>query len=147
MCTLWGNDWACWGGNTSGNIGDGTTSNRLSYSTASGSPVMPLYSQGGGHACGIIGGVINCWGGGGYGQLGTDATASLSVPGTTPTAYSGNAIAVSAGEGSTCAAYEDGMVRCWGQNAAGKLGLGDAINRANTGVTYGMSSVPVLSLF
>lgn len=36
---------------------------------------------------------------------------------------------LAAGHGSTCALFQSGKVRCWGNNANGKLGLGDTVDR------------------
>ncbi len=75
---------ACWGGNGSGQLGDGT---RL----ASGSPVVVTGLSSGvstiaagvssEHTCGLMtSGGVKCWGNNDYGQLGNGKTADSSVP-------------------------------------------------------------------
>lgn len=79
------------------------------------------------HTCALIeGGTIRCWGDGSFGQLGYGSTNNVG-DNETP-ASAGNlalpaaALAIDAGEGHTCARFEDDVVRCWGKNWNGQLG-------------------------
>jgi len=77
----------CWGLNASGEIGDGTKTNRLNQRTAvSGlSSGVTLVSAGTNHSCGVHNGVVKCWGSNYYGQIGdgtkTDRTTPVTVSG------------------------------------------------------------------
>jgi alpha-tubulin suppressor-like RCC1 family protein len=85
----------CWGNNTNGNLGDGTTTQRLVPTLVSGghswskidANVDGSASGGGvGHACGFrTDGAAYCWGNNNYGQLGDGTTTQR----TAPTAVSG----------------------------------------------------------
>jgi alpha-tubulin suppressor-like RCC1 family protein len=119
----------CWGYNTSGQLGDGTTTRRLTPTAVSGlgsgvTGVAALWD----HNCALTaaGGVL-CWGSNDYGQLGDGTTTNRS----TPTAVSGlgsAAAAVAAGYAHTCALTAAGGVLCWGWNAYGQLGDGTTTN-------------------
>lgn len=52
---------------------------------------------------------------------------------------------VTAGGDYTCALLDDGTVKCWGFNAYGQLGLGDAISRGDAPGELG-DQLPALSL-
>ena len=81
-------------------------------------------------------GSVRCWGRNEYAQLG-QGTATLQEnkptdPSAVPAVTLGpaaNAVAVSAGFLFGCALLSDGAVKCWGLNAVGQLGQGDATNR------------------
>lgn len=71
---------ACWGYNTSGQLGNGTTSNSNVPKEVSGITTASKLTCGYYHACAIVtGGTVKCWGDNAYGQIGngglpTDAT-------------------------------------------------------------------------
>jgi alpha-tubulin suppressor-like RCC1 family protein len=84
------------------------------------------------HTCGLrSGGVLDCWGGNGDGQLGLgDFEARLA-----PTSLSGarRFLSVACGGNITCALAEEGALYCWGNNGEGALGQGEgaAVGRAS----------------
>ena len=89
---------------------------------------------GGYHTCAILeGGGATCWGLGDSGQLGNGATVNIGddeSPLVLDPIDLGEASvrALAAGAYFTCALLDDGVVRCWGRNDRGQLGLGHTQN-------------------
>lgn len=91
-------------------------------------------------ACAILlSGQVRCWGQNDYGQLGlgdtiarasSNAGSVASVP-ILDLGSGRSAHKISAGSGSVCVILDNGMVKCWGQNNEGQLGLGDIYNRGD----------------
>jgi alpha-tubulin suppressor-like RCC1 family protein len=125
----------CWGLNWNGQLGDGTTTTRLTPVAVSslGSGVRAI-ALGDSHSCALTsGGAVLCWGSNNNGELG-DGT--LVERRTTPVAVRtlGSGVqAIAAGgsgsNGSSCALLVSGAVRCWGANAFGQLGDGSTTDR------------------
>lgn len=70
----------CWGLNSSGQLGDGTTTDHSYPVPVSGSLHVTSLGLGGASACGRRGNAIWCWGGNSFGQLGNGTTTGSSVP-------------------------------------------------------------------
>ena len=71
----------CWGDNTFGQLGDGTTTDRLTPTAVSGSLAFAYIKAGDLFTCGITStGVAYCWGDNEYGQLGDGSTTPRSLP-------------------------------------------------------------------
>ncbi|HJL14370.1 MAG TPA: MopE-related protein [Sandaracinaceae bacterium LLY-WYZ-13_1] len=131
----------CWGGNTEGQLGDGTTVDRDAPVTVSGSSAVRAIGLGGAHSCAVLGdGTVSCWGANAAGQLGDGTTTTRSTPSPVPGLT--DVIQVVAGgtkcwrglsscpsDGHTCALVEDGRVFCWGDNDEGQLGDGTTTDR------------------
>ena len=118
----------CWGGNGSGQLGDGTTTDRLVPTPVSGGLTFASLSGGGAHTCGVTAsGAAYCWGDNGVGHLGDGTTFMRLVP----TLVSGGLkfAAVSAGVGHTCGVTTAGVGYCWGYNEEGRLGDGTTTTR------------------
>lgn len=114
-------DVSCWGLNSSGQLGDGTTDSR--YSPVSVELPGPASALGTGreHTCASLDdGETYCWGYNTFGQLGTGTTDPSAEPVRIdmPAAVS----ALSAGEDHTCALTEGGEGYCWGRNTNGQIG-------------------------
>ncbi len=110
----------CWGNNSGGQLGDGTTDNRLTPVTVVGINNAVSLTASFFHTCARRStGTISCWGANSNGQLGDGTT----VDRLTPVQVSGisNATAVSAGASHTCAELT-GKIQCWGSNLNGELG-------------------------
>lgn len=114
----------CWGSNASGELGDGTTTDRLTPVDVVGmTSGIGQVTVGGNHSCALTssGGVL-CWGLNDRGQLG-DGTTTAHL---TPVQVSGldtGIASISAGAHHTCAVTTSGSVKCWGANSAGQLGV------------------------
>jgi alpha-tubulin suppressor-like RCC1 family protein len=95
-------------------------------------------ATGGAHSCALQpGGTVRCWGYNGDGELGNGSLVD-SITGTVAVTGISNTVALSAGNGHTCALQPGGSVRCWGLNNAGQLGNGNTLNAT--------TSVPVISI-
>lgn len=116
-------------------------------------PVQPVSSAsitaGRGHTCVVVASHdARCWGDNSVGQLGLgDNSGSLAtvgddeIPLTVSTvAVGGHVAALSAGAVHTCALLDSGAVRCWGDNGAGQLGLG---NNTQSNTEVGDDETPV----
>ena len=149
----------CWGTNSVGQLGNGTTTNSPTPVDVSGlTSGVSAVSAGGGHTCAVTtSGGANCWGNNNTGQLGNGAVVNpemCTVPGystapcsTTPVDVSGLASGVSAistGLGFTCAVTTAGGAKCWGSNSDGQLGDGTTTNSSTpVGVSGFPNYVPV----
>jgi alpha-tubulin suppressor-like RCC1 family protein len=120
----------CWGDNTFGQLGDGTTIDRDVPVDVTGlaSGVVAIGAGRAGHACAALeSGGLKCWGNNEYGQLGENR--SCPTPCVTPVDAQGltdQVTAITAGYFFTCALTSGGGVKCWGNNQFGQLGDGQA---------------------
>ena len=126
---------SCWGKNTYGNLGDGTTvsARYTPAQTASlgvGRTAVAI-SSGWEYACALLDdGTVSCWGSNYRGELGNSAYGDRYTP--SPTASFGTgrtAVAISSGETAACAILDNGSVSCWGANIVGAIGDGTNIDR------------------
>ncbi len=115
----------CWGRNHVGQLGDGTTTDRVTPTRVGAASNWRSVSAGSGHTtCAVNTSFeVFCWGRNHAGQVGV---ASTTNPVLTPTQVNvpGGVVSVSVGEASTCVIHRFGSVRCWGTNANGELGRG-----------------------
>jgi len=113
----------CWGENSSGQVGNNTTTNSPVpvWVIPAGSGVTALV-LGGQHSCAIANGGLRCWGENADGQLGNGSTVNSLVPISAYAPGSGVTYAA-AGYGHTCV-VANGGVRCWGAGGWGQLGNG-----------------------
>jgi alpha-tubulin suppressor-like RCC1 family protein len=138
----------CWGENSLGQLGQGDTFDRgdnvnemgdalPSIQLGSGVSAVSL-SLGNSHACAPLNGGVKCWGGNSKGQLGLgDVTPRGNAIGQMGEALPfvdpgmGTISQIVAGHSHTCAQFAEGIVKCWGWNQYGQLGIGDPDNRGN----------------
>ena len=123
---------SCWGENSNGQLGDGTTTNRDSPTTVTslgdGRTAIDI-AAGNYHTCVILdNGSVSCWGDNSAGQLGDGTYQNQTTP-TLVADLGGNAIEIAAGRLHTCVILDDGSVSCWGSNFAGQLGDGTGAER------------------
>jgi len=103
----------CWGGNYVGQLGDGTTEDRLIPTAVSGGHTFMAVDAGSGHTCALASdGTAYCWGDNRRGELGDGTTTARHVP----ALVAGDArfTSVSAGMVASCGITRDARVYCWG---------------------------------
>jgi len=150
VCALKENGTAwCWGNNSTGGLGDGTTTDRANpvavCRTGAGSECNPLTNivsiAAGLHSCAVLAdGTVRCWGQNSNGEVGdgtqTGDTCDFAVCRLTPTPVCtagtnctgaqmlSDVVAVTVGAGHTCALLASSHVKCWGRNDFGQAGIG-----------------------
>jgi alpha-tubulin suppressor-like RCC1 family protein len=124
----------CWGSNSYGQLGDGSTTDSLVPVDVSGlASGVSMIAAGGDHNCVLMtAGGVKCWGSNFAGQLGNGSTTDSHTPVAVSSLTSG-VTAIAAGGWHTCALSILGVVTCWGDNSAGQLGDGTTVH----------SSIPV----
>ena len=157
-CSLMANGTVkCWGWNSSGQLGDGSTINKSApvlVSNIDGTEPATTavgVSGGGNHACAVMeNNSVRCWGANfSVGLLGNDSTINSSIPVAVSQitgATSGtSAVDVAAGYLASCALMSDGGVRCWGSGGM----LGDNTSSGSpipTRVAFEFASARTLSV-
>ncbi len=128
-CAISGSQAFCWGYNASGQIGDGTTTQRntpVPVSTAGvlNNKVVTDLTIGTWFTCAVASSQAFCWGENAYGSLGDNTTNQRTTPVavTTSGVLNGRTVTrVEAGGRHACA-IADGQAFCWGANSTGQLG-------------------------
>lgn len=131
----------CWGDNSSGQLGDGTTTPRLTAVGVRGlSSDVAAIVAGGNHSCALTnGGAVKCWGSNYYGELGDGTTVKQVTP-VDVVGMSSGIEAIAAGRYHTCALTAAGGVKCWGSNYYGQLGDGTKTDRDTPTDVVGLPS-------
>ncbi len=137
----------CWGDNAYGQLGDGTTTQRLTPVDVAGlgNGVMAVKAEGD-HPCALTtGGGVKCWGYGGDGEIGDGTTAETHPTPVSVIGLSSGATALSAGDRHTCALVGSGRVMCWGSDWYGALGLGAIASSATPVTAVAAAEPPILA--
>jgi alpha-tubulin suppressor-like RCC1 family protein len=131
----------CWGGNSNGKLGNGSTSDsNLPVNVSGLTSGASAIAAGLIHSCAVTtGGGVKCWGDNSVGQLGNGTWTDSSVP----VSVSGLASGISkieTGDYHSCALTTGGGVKCWGYNNYGQLGDGTRDTRKTPGDVMGLTS-------
>jgi cysteine-rich repeat protein len=157
----------CWGLNVGGQLGLGDQDNRGWAEVHMGAGLQALdfgtdlevvamaasdYNGSGDRSCVVWSDKsIKCWGDNSWGGLGLGDTAargdsaddmSVALP---ALELESTATAISVGGYHSCALFAAGVVRCWGRNDRGQLGLGDAVARGSNSGEMG-TALPAVDL-
>lgn len=143
-CAIVSGGVSCWGDNSAGQMGGGTTAQTtLTPVTVPGITGATAVAAGDSHSCVLVGGTVQCWGDNTYGQLGNGSTGTttsvVTVPGIS------TATAVSAGFTFSCALLSNKTVRCWGRNVEGELGDGSGVDKLAPTTVSGINTANQLS--
>lgn len=118
----------CWGNNSNGQLGDGSSNNiRNTPVIVPGLTGVLAITAGEKHSCALkSSGQVWCWGNNADGQLGDGTSTQRTAPVQVITLT--NAVAIAAGSYHTCAIVGNASkdVYCWGKNDMGQIGNGSA---------------------
>ena len=130
----------CWGPNSDGQIGDGSTSFRSNPTDALGlTSGVKAIAVGLAHTCAITSSSgLRCWGRNFSGQVGAGSSSRQLVP-VDVDGLASNVAAVAAGDDHSCAVTTAGAVKCWGRNVDGQLGDGTLIDSRTPVAVSGLS--------
>ena len=154
----------CWGRNDEGQLGVGHVSdigdgpnemgdNLASVDLGTGRTALSL-SSGRRHNCALLDNQkLKCWGDNAYGSLGLG---HISDQGDDPGEMGDNlpyvdlgagrtALKISSGASHTCALLDNNLVKCWGRNQWGQLGLEDTSDRGDNANEMG-NNLPYVDL-
>ena len=132
--TVW-----CWGLNTSGQLGDGTTTQRNRPVQVNGLSGVTRVESSEGYSCALkLDTTVWCWGSNSFGQLGNGTTTNSSAPVQVSSLTGVTQFAT--GYGHVCAVKSDGSVVCWGWNVMMNLGTGTTTSSSTPVTPPGLTS-------
>ncbi|MDF9408171.1 MAG: Internalin-A precursor [Pelotomaculum sp. PtaB.Bin013] len=134
-----GTVWA-WGKNESGQLGDGTTTDRYNPVQVPGLSDVVSVVAGGVHSLALKkDGTVWAWGYNSSGQLGSGATMDSYTP--QQVQFLTDVAAIAAGSGHSLAVKSDGTVWAWGENDFGQLGDGTKAHRYTPVQVEGLTGI------
>ncbi|MBA2459963.1 MAG: chromosome condensation regulator RCC1 [Gemmatimonadales bacterium] len=121
----------CWGANGKGQLGDGTTTARLTPRLVVGGHLFRQVHIGRIHTCGVtLNDQVLCWGSNEEdGRLGDGSPRGTVRPSPAPVAGDRRYRQVDVGENHVCAVTTGDRAFCWGNGQGGQIGDGNALNR------------------
>ena len=129
-----------WGTNSSGQVGDSTTTMRTTPKLISTLTGVTKLAAGSVHTLAVTwDGRLYAWGSNGSGRLGDGGTTNQWTP-KLITAIS-NVIAVAAGNGHSLALTASGQVYAWGVGSSGQLGLGNTSSASTPTLVSSLSNI------
>lgn len=132
----------CWGDNSGGQIGDGTTVPSRVSPTDVGSLSSNVVAMAAGHAhtCAVTAaGAAKCWGLNFRGEIGDGTGIKRLIP-VDVSGLSADVKAIAAGYQHSCAQMRSGAIKCWGADSNGELG-------DNAAILYRLTPVNVAGSF
>ncbi len=132
----------CWGYNDEGQLGDGTTTGRLTAVNVSGlASGVTAIAAGDNHTCALTtGGGVKCWGFNVNGELGDGSLINRPTPVDVAGLASGVASLAVGVADHMCAVTTGGAAKCWGNNQNGAVGDGTRLNRKSPVDVAGLGS-------
>ena len=124
----------CWGSNSDGQLGDGTTNDSATPVAVSGGHSFASIDGGGANTCGITtAGLLYCWGSNHVYQIGNNVTNQVDQltptrvhdPDSAANNWNKAILKVSVGGHFACAIDEDNRGYCWGNSYENATGTGD----------------------
>lgn len=136
-----GGEVRCWGDNIYGQLGDGTTLERVIPVDVVDLPVgVRAVGAGVAHTCALTdAGAVKCWGWNELGQLGDGTTTNRRTP-TDVVGLASGVVSIAVGGNHSCALTDAGAVKCWGANADGQIGDTTKANRSSPSTVSGLES-------
>ena len=140
----------CWGDNSAGMLGNGTTTSSSTPVTTTGLASAVALTAGAVHTCArLADGTVQCWGDNASGQVGPGGTNSSGTPVTTlrysPNTPLSGISAVTAGSQHSCGLFSTGTVGCWGWNMSDQLGSTLFARSSTASVVSGVAAATAIS--
>ena len=133
----------CWGANSDGQLGTGTTQSVAKPTPVSGSTRFSSIAAGLSHTCArTAGGLVFCWGDNSHGELGDGTHESRDVP--ARVTFGRPMSAVASGSGFSCGLASGGAY-CWGDGSRGQIGDGGSADRGTPARVSGSVTFAALS--
>ena len=118
---------ACWGLNTSGQLGNTSTTTSNKAVAVSTMATADGISAGNNHTCASTSGnTVFCWGDGSTGQMGNGARSSQDAEVQVTSLTTSATLGVTSGGDHSCTLLTSGAVDCWGDDGDGQLGDGNS---------------------